>query len=192
MGPIPPLPPPPSQKPATGVLLEVSKRLLWVGNAAYPLHNITRVHTFVLKPKRAEAVGDFLKWGGLTAIAYAVVRALVETSSAGEGRPQSSQGVGIVCLAVLIVLFGRMVQVLTASPEHVLAVETASSSTAVVTLPDVLQLQRVVDDIVKAIENPDDEFQVLVQSLNFNPKNYHFGDQVNMYGGLGSTGLVKK
>ncbi|WP_225831941.1 DUF6232 family protein [Streptomyces sp. NK08204] len=164
-------------------MLSVGKRLLWVGEAAYPLHNVTRVHTFVLRPRRAEAVLDFLKWGGIAVVAFAALR--------GMGN-DSTSGLEIVPFAVVVVFFARMMQVLTASDEHVLAVETASASTAVVTLADAGRLRQLVDDIVHAIEHPDAELQVLVQSVHVNPKNYHFGDEVNMYGGLGNLGLVKK
>ncbi|MEU9104024.1 DUF6232 family protein [Streptomyces xanthophaeus] len=37
-----------------GVLvLQVSRRMLWIGSAAFPLHNITRVEAFKVKPTGA-------------------------------------------------------------------------------------------------------------------------------------------
>ncbi|MFZ3499574.1 DUF6232 family protein [Streptomyces sp. 5.8] len=45
-----------------GVTLRVSRRLLWVGEAVYPLHNVVRVRSFVLKPNRTKAVVQFGQW----------------------------------------------------------------------------------------------------------------------------------
>ncbi|WP_308312029.1 hypothetical protein [Streptomyces albipurpureus] len=49
----------------------------------------------------------------------------------------------------------------------------------------------VLDDLAQdSIENPEIEFQVKFEALMINPRNYHFGDNVNMYGGT-KTGIVK-
>ncbi|GAA0901458.1 hypothetical protein [Streptomyces thermoalcalitolerans] len=60
------------------------------------------------------------------------------------------------------------------------------------TLPDREELRGLVDSIVEAIENPKKELHVPVESINFNLKEYHYGDKVNMYGGLSNTGVLKK
>ncbi len=177
-----PMPTPPRR--AVGVDLKVSKRLLWVGEAAYPLHNVTRVHTLVLRPKRTEALIDFLKWTALVAVVLVVVQAVAQDDRAA--------GLLVVGVAVVVALFVRMLKLWTAPNEHVLAVETNSASTAMMTLPNPDQLRQLVQYIVNAIENPEAEFQVRVESLQFNPRNYHYGDTVNMYGGLANTGVVKK
>ncbi|MER6626941.1 DUF6232 family protein [Streptomyces sp. NPDC000987] len=185
-----PAPPPPAN--GTTVDLKVSRRLLWVGEAAYPLHNISRVHTFVLKPKRTEAVNEFLKWTALTAVALVAVQAISQDASSRSQENGSARGLGALGLVVVIGLFVRMLKMWNTPPEHVLAVETASGSTSLVTLPDPAQLRQLVLYIVNAIENPGAEFHVRVASLQVNPKNYQFGDTVNMYGGLRNTGMVKK
>ncbi|WP_189941412.1 DUF6232 family protein [Streptomyces aurantiogriseus] len=177
------MPTPPRR--AVGVDLKVSKRLLWVGEAAYPLHNVTRVHTLVLRPKRMEALTDFLKWTALTVVASVVIQVVADDDS-----------VQVMLLllggALVVWLFVRMLKLWSAPDEHVLAVETNSASTALVTLPNPEQLRQLVQYIVNAIENPEAEFQVRVESLQINPKNYQYGDTVNMYGGLANTGVVKK
>ncbi|MFF3498308.1 DUF6232 family protein [Streptomyces sp. NPDC003247] len=185
-----PVPPPPRGR--TDVDLKVSRRLLWVGEAAYPLHNITRVHTFVLKPKRMEALSDFLKWTAVVVVALVVLRAVNRSASSYSSRDDSEQGLWVLGVVVVAWLLLRMLKVWTAPAEHVLAVETSSASTALVTLPNPEQLRQLVQYIVHSIENPGSEFQVRVERLLVNPKNYHFGDNVNMYGGLFNTGVVKK
>lgn len=51
--PAPAGPPKPARQEDFGVpslVLRVSNRLLWVGEAVYPLHSIVRVQTYVLSP----------------------------------------------------------------------------------------------------------------------------------------------
>ncbi|MFI7503549.1 DUF6232 family protein [Streptomyces sp. NPDC049687] len=179
-----PLPEPPLPQGAGGVDLKVSKRLLWVGEAAYPLHNITRVHTFVLRPKRGEAVNDFLKWAAVALVVYLVAMNFMADDS-------MAVLLTLLLVATLITLGVRLAKVWTAPNEHVLAVETSSASTALVTLPNPAQLRTLVDYIVNAIEHPEAEFEIRVEKVLVNPRNYHFGDTVNMYGGLANTGIVK-
>ncbi|MCF4138463.1 DUF6232 family protein [Streptomyces sp. Tue 6430] len=175
------------------VALKVSKRLLWVGEAAYPLHNIARVHTFVLKPKRMAAFGDFLKDAAYTAVGLAVIRAMNANDSSRSAEDAGLQVVWVLGLTVLVWLLSRLLKVWSSPDEHVLAVETSSGSTALVTLPDPAQLKQLVLYITHTIEHPETEFpEIWVQSLQVNPKNYQFGDTVNMYGGLHNTGMVKK
>ncbi|MFF8189487.1 DUF6232 family protein [Streptomyces bobili] len=170
----------------------MSRRLLWVGEAVYPLYNVARVHTFVLKPKRMEALSDFLKWAGITVLVFVVVQAVNDNSSSYNSQDDNAQVVWVLGVAVVLGLLFHTVKVWVSPDEHVLAVETSSGSTALVTLPDPTQLRQLVLYIVHAIENPEAEFQVRVESLQVNPKNYQFGDTVNMYGGLHNTGMVKK
>ncbi|MFF2845643.1 DUF6232 family protein [Streptomyces sp. NPDC058001] len=172
--------------------LKVGRRLLWVGEAAYPLHNITRVHTFELRPKRMEAFMSFLKWLGITFAVVVVLQAVNRNAEADGGSASDSAGaVWLLGIAVATALLVGLVKELTAKSEHVLAVETSSASTALVTLPNPDQLRQLVHYLVDAIEKPEVEFQVRVERVMVNPKNYHFGDNVNMYGGLFNTGVSK-
>ncbi|MFJ6566047.1 DUF6232 family protein [Streptomyces sp. NPDC091292] len=183
---------PPTPPGGTVVDLKVGRRMLWVGEAAYPLHNITRVHTFELRPKRMEAFMSFLKWLGVTVVVVVLVQAVNRSSEGTSASASDTAGaVWILGVAVVVGLVVGLVKELGAKPEQVLAVETSSSSTALVTLPNPDQLRQLVHYLVNAIENPETEFQVRVERVLVNPKNYHFGDNVNMYGGLFNTGVSK-
>lgn len=59
--PYPDVAPAASVQPVIGVHLRVSKRLLWVGDAYYPIQNIARVYTLTIHPRRREAVVLFVK-----------------------------------------------------------------------------------------------------------------------------------
>ncbi|MEU6555687.1 DUF6232 family protein [Streptomyces sp. NPDC046915] len=187
------VPPPPAQPPRsmTAIDLRVGKRLLWVGGAAYPLENVTRVHTFLLKPMRQEATMLFLKrLGIILSVAFALTILGGITSIAS--RDTAGGIVTFVWLGAVTALVFSVIDlfsVLTAPTQYVLAVETSGPSIAVVTSPDPHQLDALVGSIVHAIEHPETEFQVRVDRLMVNPRNYYFGDNVNMYGGTGNVGV---
>ncbi|OLZ65159.1 hypothetical protein AV521_32885 [Streptomyces sp. IMTB 2501] len=193
---MPDIPAPPPHPAPMRLDLRVSKRILWIGAAVYPLHNIARVYSFVLRPKRKEALLRFLRYtAGTLAIGFIAMLPSVPSLTLGGGGEQHSGVAGYVTFiwsaAVVAEIFFLvdMLSVLTASPHHVLAIETSGASTALVTSQDPRQLDQIVGQISYAIDHPDTEFKVTVQSLTVSPKNYYFGDNVNMYGGSGNVGI---
>lgn len=206
--PQPPAPPPvgppapqgpPGRSPAasTGGPLDltVTKRLLWVGGAVYPLQNVARVYTFVLHPRRKEAVLLFLRRTALT-ILVAMGFTLFGAIAGFLSRDQETFGgfitfIWFVSVAALIYFLVEMSIVLSASSHFVMAVESNGQSTALVT-GRAEYLNQLVHQIAYAIENPDTELRVQVERLTIsNPSNYYFGDTVNMYGGSGNTGVSR-
>ncbi|MFD7323578.1 DUF6232 family protein [Streptomyces sp. NPDC059875] len=173
--------------------MSVTRRLLWVGRAVYPLQNVARVYTFVLHPRRKEAVLRFLKRSALTllvAMAFTLFGGIASFLSREEGTFGGIiQFIWTVSVGGLIYFLVDMLMVVSASSHFVLAVESNGQSTALVTgRPD--HLNQLVDSIAYAIENPETELQVRVERLTIsNPSNYYFGDTVNMYGGNGNVGM---
>ncbi|MEU6245570.1 DUF6232 family protein [Streptomyces sp. NPDC047024] len=173
--------------------LRVSKRLLWIGTAAYPLHNITRVRTSLLQPRRRDALVRWLKYtAGTVSVAFlATLPALPLLLAPGD-----PSGGGYLLFVWLLAFtaggyfFVEAMQVWTARSQYVLAIETSSSSAAVVTSRNPQYLDQLVGQISYAIEHPETEFQVTVERLTVSPANYHFGDNVNMYGGSGNVGIA--
>ncbi|MGN5630805.1 DUF6232 family protein [Streptomyces sp. AC154] len=187
-------PPPPL---VHAVDLRVSKRLLWVGPAAYPLENIARVFTFVLRPRRKEAIALFCKRVALTlalAVVMTVLILLVDTvASIGRGESSGGPFITIVWLGTvgaLIYYLLELTKVLSAPSYFVLAVETSGPSTAMVTSHDPAHLVQLVGQIAYAIDHPEAEFTVRVEGISVSPQIYHFGDNVNMYGGTGNVGIA--
>ncbi|KUL28345.1 DUF6232 family protein [Streptomyces regalis] len=187
------IPPPPAVPPrsVTAVDLRVGKRLLWVDGAAYPLENVTRVYTYTLTPRRKEATLLFLKRVGIIlSVAFALTILGGITGIASESTAGTIiTFVWLGTLAALVFSVVELVAVLTAPTQYVLAVETSGPSIAMVTSAEPRQLDQLVGSIVNAIENPEVEFQVTVDRLMVNPRNYYFGDNVNMYGGTGNVGV---
>lgn len=189
------VPPPPAVPPGAGpVEMRVTKRLLWVAGAAYPLSNVTRVYTFLATPRRGEATLLFFRrLGIILSVAFTLTILSGLTGIAGEEEAAKTivKLVWFGALAGLVYFLVQWLAVLAASSHFVLAVETSGNSTAIVTSRDHAHLQQLVGQVVEAIENPEAEFLVHVESLAINPAHYHFGDNVNMYGGSGNTGMVK-
>lgn len=164
-----------------------------MGNAAYPLRNITRVYTFLLTPRRGEAIALFLKRAVIIVLTAAF--ALILTSVVSIGARETAETVTSLVVVGTVVGLGygvvELVTVLAARAFWVLTVETSGASTALVTSRNVQHLHALVGYVVNAIENPETEFQVRVERPMVNHRHYHFGDNVNIYGGSGNTGMAK-
>ncbi|MDD9378107.1 DUF6232 family protein [Streptomyces sp. ZAF1911] len=171
----------PEEFGAPDLVLRVSNRLLWVGEAVYPLHNIVRVQTFVLTPDRKKAMADFAPWIILVLVFF--VTSLV------DGNP-----LGIVATIVpMALLVAYLVRRLTRPDLYVMGVETSGAPVAVVTLADRAELRRLVARIVDAIEHPETEFSLYVAQPTVNIGHYvHVGDTANINGGSGNIGVMKK
>ncbi|MEU3901173.1 DUF6232 family protein [Streptomyces sp. NPDC045251] len=161
------------------MVLSVSRRMLWVGSVAIPLHNITWVDAFRLKRAWGVAAARLL------ALLIGAVLVYAALNSAGDGEPRSGENGNLV---VVIVVIGLAVvcKGLFTSAKPVLAVEMASGSKVIVTLPSMDELRRIAGRIVHAIDNPEAEFTALVQQYN-HTNNY--GPVVNMRDGRGNTGF---
>ncbi|WP_255949271.1 DUF6232 family protein [Streptomyces odontomachi] len=175
--PIPPLP-----RRGAPLVLRVSSRVLWVGSAAVPLHNITWVDAFKLKGDWSTAALRFVKY----LVVAVVVYILIAYTSGDEARLQDAGDdqppLIIICVLFLAAfrdVFGR---------KPVLVVETASGSAVIVTLPSVDELRQIAGKIVYAIDNPQAEFSAVVHQYNSNKTN-NYGPVVNMNGGRGNTGF---
>ncbi|GAA2200694.1 hypothetical protein GCM10009787_52580 [Streptomyces bangladeshensis] len=193
--PMPDVPPPARTAPPAPVELRVSKRILWIGSAVYPLHSIARVYTFMLRPRRKEAFLRFLRYAAGTLVVgfIAMLPSLPSLTFGGadSGAAGYVSWVWFLALAAVIYFFVDMMSVLTAQPHYVLAVETSGSSTGLVTSRDPRHLDQLVGQISYAIDHPDTEFRVTVERLTVSPHHYYFGDNVNMYGGNGNVGITR-
>ncbi|RKT19691.1 hypothetical protein BX285_4160 [Streptomyces sp. 1114.5] len=199
-GPLPPaVPPPPapgaSADGSASIRVAVTNRILWVGQAAYPLANVARVGTTLIVPGRRRALLRLLGFT-LAVIVLAYVSSLATRSSSSlyDGGSSSDSGAGPVLGAVITVAVYFLIftwPVLRRPDLHVLTVDTAGPPTAVLAwrIPQpAFELQAT---ITRAIENPQAEFQQIVQSISVDLRQYQFGDSVNIYGGQGNTGVSK-
>lgn len=148
--------------PRRGATLDISvkRRMLWVGAAAFPLHNIARVEAFKLKPNRGAAFVRFLKWLAAMAVIFVAIN-VMDGGDASIGESGAPVFVTIVIVLVII-----LIKDLAEPPKPILAVETAGGSLALTTLPSVDELREIAAQIVHAIDHPEAEFTAVVHQLN--------------------------
>lgn len=183
--PPPDVPPRPTQPPPAPVtasrgdrslVLRVNRRMLWVGSAAIPLHNITWVDAFKWRPDWRVVVARFI------AALFCVVLLYIGINAADGGDARvgdSSPPLLFVILVLVVTLWG----VFRSKP--MLVIEMASGSRVTVTLPSMDELRQIAGWIAYAIENPTVEFTTVVQQHNTN----NYGPVVNMNNGRGNTGF---
>ncbi len=153
--------------------------MLWVGPAAFPLHNITRVEAFKLKPDRVAALLRFLKWLLVAIVIYAVLNGL------SDGEVSIGDDSGPLLFVVLVALAVYLGKELFEPAKPVLLVEMSSGSAVLVTLPSMEELRDIAGLIAKAIDNPAAEFSTVVRQFNTN----NYGPVVNMNGGRNNRGI---
>lgn len=190
----PTVPPPISDSNAT-TRVAVTRHILWVGTAAYPLAAIARVSTTVLVPEKASAVVRLLRLIGIMTVAVLVIEVLINLSdsdrSSGsypvDAAPFIVSAVVIVVVYFFVVTLPRLVQ-----PRlYALTVDTAGPPTAVLAWKSPGPAHDLQATISRAIENPQVEFQQFVTTVTIDRRHYQSGDSVNIYGGHGVTGVSK-
>jgi hypothetical protein len=154
--------------------VRVSRRVLWVGAQAYPLHNIARAQTIRLEPRRGLA---FWRW--LRAIALWVILGIGAVVVAGFGGATTVDDlIGLVASVVLtLVLIStvRLILALSTRTHFALVIETAGTPHTAVVSPDENLMTKLVFMIMDAIDNPAADFQMAVE-------NFHLGDKITQFG----------
>jgi hypothetical protein len=165
----------------------VSRGILWIGGEAYPLHNIARVQTVELVPRRGRAVSAFVKqilvWamlgvGGIVALRFA------ELPSSDVAAFTNYIAIGAVALALISTV--RLLVALARRTYYALVIETSGRPHTAVISPDESQLNQLVREIMTAISNPRHEFNTTVVHHN---NNYFGGQHVTMQGGSDNVGI---
>ncbi|MGW3044058.1 DUF6232 family protein [Kitasatospora sp. NPDC001159] len=175
----------------------MTRRFLWVGAAAYPLANIARVSITIIVPDYLGAIVRFLKLAGTVIPVAFVIIGLNSFTGASDslsrsGRNSDSSWVAVLAL-VLVVLYFLIftLPVLRQKRLHALTVDTAGPPTALLAWESPAPAHELQAAITQAIENPQIEFQQFVSSIIVDLRHYQFGDNVNIYGGQGNTGVSK-
>jgi hypothetical protein len=136
--------------------VRVSRRILWFGTDAHPLPNITRTNTLELEPNRAAAIRQYV----LTVVAVLCVTALVASVTPGVvAALVIACGVGwLVLRTVKLVEFLKL-------RLYELIVETTAGSHRGLIAADPAVVSDLALRITNAIDNPHEEFQLLVVNV---------------------------
>lgn len=154
--------------------VRVSKRILWFGNEAYPLPNITRTNTRMLTPDRGAAIRKFV----ISAAVWMFVGAVVVGVAPG-----------VLTTLVYLGVLGWQVYRLVKLVEFLkltlfeLVIETASGSHRGLVSPDGAVVTDLSLRITDAINNPDAEFRMQLQ-------HFHVGGDYVKVNGTGNIGKV--
>jgi hypothetical protein len=164
--------------------IEVSQGVLYIGGEAYPLHNIARVQTVELVPRRGRAVGAFVKeillWaalgvGGVVALRFAEL----------PDAETVTRYIAIGAVALTLVSTLKLLVALARRTYYALVIETSGRPHTAVVSPDEAMLAQLVRQIMRAISNPRDrgaEFRR--QIVHHHHNNNFYGDQhITQHGG---------
>lgn len=162
------------------LVLRVSRRTLWVGAAAVPLHNITWVDAFRLKHNWGKVFSSLVQW----LIVFVPVYGAINYASKSDIGQRVS---GSLVLIVVPVFLAVVIKGLIASAKPVLVIVMNSGAKVIVTLKSMDELQQIAGQIVYAIDHPEAEFTAIVRQFNNSTNNY--GPVVNMNNGRGNTGF---
>ena len=140
----------------SSVNVRVSRRVLWVGGQAYPLQNIARVATVRGKPN---PVLDRLSATGCMILP--IIFLLMVLSMVAVAAHLTALVIGFWVLVVIAWIYA-LVDHLARKRAYSLVIETAGSSLAVLSSKNKAGLDRIVWEIMKAIDNERVEFQAQV------------------------------
>ncbi|MDQ2792356.1 MAG: DUF6232 family protein [Actinomycetota bacterium] len=132
--------------------IRISRRLLRIGNQAYPLTNIARVQTLWVEGNRSLAT--FREFVGLLLIIGVIVFVL---PMLGLGGSASGLTLSAIVIAGMVVLWRLVMR----ERRFVLLIETAGSQIAALAGKDEPEIRRIEDAVVEAIENPPDQERIL-------------------------------
>ena len=145
----------------------VSRRILWIGAAAYPLHNIARAQTVEIRPARGGAIRKYL--GQVAAwllLGFAVAILLGDQ--------------GALALLIVLVLATistiRLCFALTARSYYAMLIETSGSPQTALVSSDYREVATIVEQTMDAIDNPSAEFHTQVSHVT------NIGEQYNLSG----------
>jgi hypothetical protein len=172
------------------VEVSVSRRILHIGSAAYPLTNIARVQSQVLQIKRWPPIRAFivatLAWIALGVAATFAIKYAYSHNAGGITYDNQQRYLGFVRLGVAVLIGLSVLRLLyRLAPAwrryYALIIETAGTAQAAIINPDRNLITSLVASITYAIENPDDprrDFTINVTTHynnNFGHQNVQFG-----------------
>jgi hypothetical protein len=170
--------------------IRVSRRILWIGDEAYPLQNIARAQTAEVKPDRPAALRRYLKWMVLWvllgAAATTAIKLAPRLSSAEGPNLLNHAGVGVLVVATVLAVISTiwLLAVFLRRTYYALVIETSGYPIAALVSRDETRVRQIVRQIMDAIDNPQAEFHLTIEKK-------HIGDIYNV-SGQGNIGRAAK
>jgi len=171
------------------ITVSVSKRILHIGDAAYPLANIARVQAEPVKFVRWPAIRRFIIqaviWIALGVAATFAIKYAVSHGTGGLTHDSQQRYLGIVRIAAGALIALSLARLLyrlgpTWRRQYALIVETSGMANAVIINPSRGLITDLVGKITRALENPDQAYIPPTVINNFTNNNY--GQQNAQFG----------
>jgi len=154
--------------------VSVSRRVLWIGSAAYPLQNIARAQTVRLPPGRARAVRHWVMqivlWLGLE------FAALYAIGAAGEDPDEFAPLATYVVLGLVALSTLKVVVALVGRTYYAMVIETAGSPQTALVSTRRSEVMALVREVMDAIDDPNASFTTHIQNIT------NIGEQYNLKG----------
>lgn len=155
----------------------ISRRTLWVGSKAYPLHMITLVEPLEITPNRGRMIGAFAKRASATG-GLGIVGAVI-LSCAGTSVSPTVWGIlALVVCGLLVAHIVKLAKGLGLANLYILKIRTAGTAHAALVSTDQKLIFELTHRVVDAIDNPKAEFEIRVDHLDIVHGDKIFGDQV--------------
>jgi hypothetical protein len=142
--------------------VEISKQILRIGSAAYPVQNIARARTVKLAPNRGAALRRYLK-----AVVLWVLLGIGAAVANAHSLPAVAGGLTLLIVLLVIISTIKLIRVLYRKTYYALVIETAGPPDTVLVSPGENELHRIVDEIMDAINNPAATFHTSVENHNY-------------------------
>lgn len=177
--------------------IRISRRILWVGSAAYPLQNIARAQTIEIQRDRRAALQRYLRTVVLCvflgAAATVAIKLAPRLSSVRGSNAllHAAAGVLVLALVLLAISTARLITVLLAGTYYALVIETSGTPQTALISANETEVNQIVGLIMEAIDDPGFELNTTIEIHN----NVNFGgNQINQSGNAksGNIRMVQK
>ncbi|RLV01262.1 hypothetical protein CTZ27_12110 [Streptomyces griseocarneus] len=159
------------------IQVRIEDRILWIGSAAYPVQNIAVAMTAEYIPRRLAAIVRFLvSMVILLAVLVLLGRTYITHGYATLARP--------VALALVALFAFRMLRVLLMRTRYVVYIATSGNPSAVLASTDEREMREIVDEVAKAINNPEARYHTTVNNIlgDAIAGDKVFGDKFKVFG----------
>lgn len=164
--------------------VEISRRVLRIGAAAYPVQNIARAQTVTLVPKRGTAwrryVVAVVFWVILGVAAAVAVKKVTGLSNSGL---TALHGVEVAALVLLVVSTIRLIVKLSARTFYALVIETAGTPRTALVGANQREVTQLVNEIMEAIDDPAAELHYHMENVQLGGTRIQAGRDAYTAGG---------
>jgi hypothetical protein len=169
--------------PAANTEVQVTKRVLWVGGDAYPLHNIARAQVRRLHPRPGTPVRDFL----VEIVRWIALAILLITVMALTGLRGATIYVFVILALLILVSVLKLMRAISREREkkdyYLLVLQTSGDPRTLLASTDREQIYDLVQTIMAAIDDAAVTYHNWISN--------YYGDVIRQYGNENIGKIIK-